>query len=73
MDPDTQPICIVCEKPSNQLMNLFGPKEFICRPCYAEQNAQIVEYKKGKPVLYSEIDHITDNVYLGNEDAAMDE
>ena len=54
-------------------MNLFGPNEFICRPCYAEQNSQIVEYKKNKPVLYSECEKITENVYLGNEDAAIDE
>ena len=68
--------CIICEKgetPELKMINLFGPKEHICLPCYAEQNQMIVDYKKNKPVLYPDYNQIMDNLFLGNEDTAMDE
>ena len=54
-------------------MPLFTDKEFICLPCYAEQNQQLVIYKENKPTLYPEADLILEGLWLGNEDAAIDE
>jgi hypothetical protein len=53
-------------------MNMFGGNEYICRPCYAEQNEKLQDFKKNKSSLYSECDKIVNGIYLGNEDAAMD-
>ena len=43
----------------------------ICRPCYEKATKMMSEYKKRRDNFYPEIDMIEDNLYLGNEDAAM--
>lgn len=61
--------CIDCGEKPDPTLYLEYPT---CRACY-DANAELFkQFKQTRKTTYPEIDKIEDNLYLGNEDAAID-
>lgn len=65
--------CSKSETPANPIRSPLGPGWEICQECLVKEAGIIMKCKQDRPKLYPEIDQIEWGLYLGNEDAAMDE
>ena len=67
----TQLTCYLCETTKNLLE--YDEENGICQKCYDEQQKECAYYKSIKTNFYPEIEQIEPGLYLGNEDAAINE
>lgn len=62
-------ICVRCKNSADDSLKLAYSS---CKACYEQIAAKLLNFKKARKYLTPEIDRIEENLYLGNEDTALD-
>jgi protein-tyrosine phosphatase len=62
--------CFLCGNESKNLEEVLD--NYICKECIFTQQAELKKLDESRTQFYPEINKITENIFLGNQDAARD-